>query len=464
MRPSLPLVLTLVACQEYTITPDKPEDPEPPVDTDVVVAVGQPDIEVSPAELRFGGLPPNCFTEPQILTITNKGDARLEVDSASLAGRGNEAFALSEAGPWKLRPGETVEVEVTFGPLDYVAYETVRVEVASNDPDEAVVKVPARGEGAEATYREDLFSQGLATAVDVLWVVDTSESMLDEQQALGRKMNVFISSFVNLGLDYHLAVTSTDMLSTGLQGEFAGPWMSSADAPATVASTFESQVVSLGAAGSADEKGFAAAKAALSGAPSTRAPNQGFLRADATLAIVAVSDEDDRDATPELPGASMNARVVNDFVTWLQGRKADPGDVTFSSMSGPASGGLSACAVSTGRSATAAPAYFKATRDTGGVWSNICNFDVTPFLQHLSFVAAGLEFRFPLSGEPLSVSPAVFTVEVTDADGNVTELPFDALDGWTYDSSENAVETHGSGIPEPGSSVRITYPVESSCD
>lgn len=459
MRPSpLPLVLALAACQEFTITPGDKDPIDVPEDSDVVIPVGQPDIQVSPEELRFGGLPPSCPAEPQTITIANKGDAKLQVSGAELKGLGNGAFTLSEPGPWTVPPGKSVDVEVSFTPLDYFTYDRVRIAVTSDDPDEEVVEVATLGEGADAVFREERFDQGLASKVDVLWVIDTSESMVDEQQKLGQAINVFIRSFVNLGLDYHIGVTSTDVTNTGLDGELAGPWMygssSGGMTEQQVITEFKSQA-NLGAGGSADEKGFAAMKRALTAPRTNNAPNQGFLRPDATLAVVAISDEDDREATGELSG-TMNAQTVNQYVSWLQGLKADPGDVTFSAMAGPASGGLSACGFTGG--ATAAPAYNKAARDTYGVWSSICTFDINPFLTHLSFVAAGLEFRFELSDTPASFSPSAITVTV---DGQA--VPYGAVDGWTYDQTTNAIELHGSAIPDPGESVVISYPVEGSC-
>ncbi len=460
MRRLFPILATFAACQEYTLKSDDVDDPGPIDDSDPAIEIGQPDIEVEPAEIRFGGQPPGCAAPDQTITIVNVGDAKLNVSSATLTGAGSGTFTLSDPGPWKLAPKESVQVNVSFTPDDYGDFDKVRVEVASNDPDEALVKVRAFGEGTDAVFREQIFEQGLASSVDVLWVIDTSESMLDEQQKLGRAIGTFIQSFVNLGLDYHIGITSTDVSGTGLNGELAGPWMygsaTGGQTDQVVISTFESQAA-LGALGSADEKGFAATKRALTAPLTNNAPNKDFLRADATLAVVVVSDEDDRDATGELSG-TMNAAVVNDFVTWAQGRKTDPNDVTFSAMAGPSSGGLSACG-SLASQATAAPAYNKAVRDTHGVWSNICNFDITPFLTHLSFVAAGLDFRFELAEQPLSFSPSAITVTV---DGQ--EVPYGALNGWTYDQNEQAVELHGSEIPGPGSTVVISYPVDGECN
>ena len=139
---------------------------------------------------------------------------------------------------------------------------------------------------------------------------------------------------------------------------------------------------------------------------------------------------------------------------WLESLKSDLSRVSFSGLVGPPSGGLFVC----GGEVEPAPQYHTAIRRSGGVWGNMCSLDLVPFLLHLSYVAAGLEFGFELSEAPLSASPAVVTVTV---DG--VEVPYDPLDGWTYDAATNAVQLHGSAIPEPGQTVIVTYPYDSAC-
>src|SRR5689334_5236429 len=46
--------------------------------------------------------------------------------------------------------------------------------------------------------------------VDLLWVVDNSGSMLPLQQNMTTNFNAFMSEFITKGLDFHMAVTTTD--------------------------------------------------------------------------------------------------------------------------------------------------------------------------------------------------------------------------------------------------------------
>jgi len=178
----------------------------------------------------------------------------------------------------------------------------------------------------------------------------------------------------------------------------------------------------------------------------------GFVRTDAKLAVAVVSDEDD-------VTSGLNA---NSFVTWLGGIKGgDLDEVSFSGLVGPQGNTCGSFPNIVG----AAPKYHAAINQTGGVWANICQFDVQTFLQFLSYVAAGLEINFELDETPLqSASPAVaFTVQVCDDQGNCQDVPFSATDGWTYDPATNEVQTHGSWIPDPGETIVVTYPVEGDC-
>lgn len=442
----LGLLLGLSGCQEFDID-DVKEDPPEDLDTDVAAPVLLPDIAVEPASLDFDHLPRDCPADPQVITVRNVGDAMLDVTDIALRGQGLEVFAISG----RLRaipPGGQLEVTVDFTPADWVTYDRVRVVVESNDPDEPTTEVPLLGVGAEDAIFEEVYAQQDAGAVDVLFVVDNSGSMSGELNALAGAFSTFISSFINLGLDYHIGVVTTDMDSASQSGRLVGAFIDENTPNATGVFT---QQAAQGAAGSGDERGMDAAKAALT-APLIQSENAGFLRTDANLAIVVVSDEDD----------SSTIRA-NAFATWLEALKPDPAMTSFSGMVGPDGGGLiptPACPLFSGDSdADHAPRYHDAIALTGGVWANICNMQaqVNTFLTFLSYVAAGLQYEFPLSHTPTSVGE--ITVEV---DGVV--LPYGPPNGWTYNPTTRLVTLLGNGVPGPGAGIRISYPYQTTCD
>lgn len=131
-------ILLLVACSEYAVksNADDPVDPVP--------EEGAPDIAVSPVALDFGTLPAGSVSDPQVVTVTNEGDATLVLSGAELASGG--PFQVTSLGALVLDPGGSTTFAVTFEPMAPGA-SLGEVVVASNDADEPAVTVDLSGEG-----------------------------------------------------------------------------------------------------------------------------------------------------------------------------------------------------------------------------------------------------------------------------------------------------------------------------
>ena len=213
----------------------------------------------------------------------------------------------------------------------------------------------------------------------------------------------------------------------------------------------QSQVVSeflvavdQGASGSGSEKGFDAVKAALT-EPLLSNENSGFLRPDASLSTIVISDEDD--------DSSMAA---NTFVSFLKGLKPQNPDLArFNALCGDR--GLGCTDFVNGVSATAGNKYIDATEDTNGFFSSICASNYDAALQEISFAAAGMTVNFPLSQTPVTLQSVSVTV-----DGVV--IPQDLNHGWTYDTDTNSITFHGDSIPGPDASVVVNYMIPSVCN
>lgn len=178
---------------------------------------------------------------------------------------------------------------------------------------------------------------------DFLFVIDDSGSMRKHQQQLTRTFPSFIAGIrqtIDLGVDIHVGVVTTNRYpgnddrcrelgalvtrttgtaaGTVVCGPFAegGAYISSAD---DLTKSFEC-VAKVGANGSQIEQPLAAALGALDpDSPAARC-NAGFLRADALLTIVMVSDENDQspgdvgdyvDAFAEIKGSRDAFTVVS---------------------------------------------------------------------------------------------------------------------------------------------------------
>ncbi len=170
----------------------------------------------------------------------------------------------------------------------------------------------------------DLFQQVAVRKVDILWVVDSSGSMAPKQARLAANFSGFINELLAARppIDFHIAVTSTDTddpaargaLRTWTLGSKSGNFISctpdvtgasvcntdtTPDAGTDDAVTAFTQMATVGTAGSAQERGLLAAFLSLSD-PNNQSTSTStkFIRPDAALYVVVVSDEDDASCVP----------------------------------------------------------------------------------------------------------------------------------------------------------------------
>ncbi|MEL6178367.1 MAG: hypothetical protein AAFS10_05410, partial [Myxococcota bacterium] len=70
-----------------------------------------------------------------------------------------------------------------------------------------------------ASQDETVQAQG-PNKVDILWVVDNSASMCEEQASLRDNINQVVQELDRVGADFQLAVVTTDMTTPGQLGRF----------------------------------------------------------------------------------------------------------------------------------------------------------------------------------------------------------------------------------------------------
>ena len=163
---------------------------------------------------------------------------------------------------------------------------------------------------ASSTVTQSSVVIGQNSKTDILFVVDNSGSMEDKQNDLRSNTDAFIAELAkSSGTSYHLGILTTDLYAATDAGRLrradatAPPFFwSSPEATdpnpaatrAAIVQGFQDTVHSLGIAGSSNEAALGTALTALTSTdPAVMAQNAGFLRDDADLAIIVVSDEDD---------------------------------------------------------------------------------------------------------------------------------------------------------------------------
>ena len=270
----------------------------------------------------------------------------------------------------------------------------------------------------------EAFEQQPAARVDLLWVVDDTASMAEEQAALADGFETFLTSLEASDLSYHVGVVTTEAT-----GELLGnPWIVTRESDDPVGDF--ARAVAVGTDGTADEAGLAAVVTAL-GDDLAAGANRGFRRADAVLHVIVVSDADDHSAALlDDPAASVEKLLAD--ATTQSGLPA-----MFSAVVGDEGSGCS------GEFGDAAPGdtYIGVARNTGGAVASVCAGDLDGILEKL----AGLTLAAP-DHVDLQQAPYGDTIRVS-VDG--TRLD----EGWTLEGTTVRFDE----APELGASIEVSY-------
>lgn len=306
----------------------------------------------------------------------------------------------------------------------------------------------------------EAFTQNAASKIDVLWVVDNSDSMGEEQDGLGLSFQSFINTLIATSVDYHIGVISTDPADGGLlnQGLSQVPFITTATPNA--ASVFLENVA-VGTSGSPVERGFETMTLALGAGPGwtpgtpPTPPNPGFLREDAALFVITVSDEDDESFGP----VSYYHRLVEAYKGF--GNEAL---ISVSAIVSPPD--AQPCFEPTrGAANRAGERYAELAARSGGELASICS-DFSEALSRLSSSAAGLRSVFELTGAPQTsgpiecpnVPPAPFCVRVHEVGApEPVTIPEGTQAGWSYDVDRNAIVFGVDVIPGAQATITIEY-------
>ncbi len=294
---------------------------------------------------------------------------------------------------------------------------------------------------AESRTWTDRVLQLSPPEVDVLWVIDNSSSMEDEQGALIEHFPFFADYFVASGTDYHIGVISTDIYNPEQNGTLHGVdgvlWID--DETVDPIGQFD-DLARLGITGSGDEAGLGAIYRALEEKVDT--VNAGFRRPDAALHTVVITDEEDQ--TPPWIVS------LDEFVAWYRSL-APEDEISFNSIvsytdEGAPDPGLR---------------YLYVTDKVGGVEWDIMDPAWDTVLDRLGVQAAGERLEFFLSHRPILDTLTVYEL----LDNGVVILHEEAVldstgalvgGAWTFSEVRNSV-SFVEYVPAPGSALEISY-------
>jgi len=444
-------------------------------------ASASPCLSIEPAEIDFGRVAPGCQTSEKVITVSNVCQTPLRLQSARINDTADaDAFVVLRRPLGRLlKPSERDEITVAFIPQDVGEFTgAVRIEVEDSEPYVATL----RGEGTLNAVQTDVFDQKAPPKVDILWVIDNSGSMLPYQNSLATNLPAFLTFANNQNIDFRMALTTTGLRSGGsCPGGVTGAedgrfYPVDGSRPRILTPTtpdLEEHWASNIMVGIChdDEQPYEAAKRALSEPLINEVKdsryntpwndgNAGFLRKEASLSIIMVTDE--RDHAHEIRGNTMLPLDYVEFFRSVKGGSRNRHMVKLHAITGPRTGEARTCHADEG------DRILVGVDETQGVWIDICTPMVSDNwaegLKKMSEGAFGFSARFFLRGQPARRqggfgTPTEADIEVF-VDGS-RKAPVNESNArvWTYDPETNAIDFTPLFIPKPGSQVSASYHV-----
>lgn len=251
-----------------------------------------------------------------------------------------------------------------------------------------------------------------AQGLDVLWVLDNSASMYEEQEQLAAHTQAFADGLSRVDIDLRLGVMSTDALA-----EQPPLWLDGGSA--SLAQDFSAAILNQGL-GAREEQGFDAALWALS-----------ELRPGADAELLFFSDEDDQ--------SQASAQTL------VEQYRAYAGVLGVNAIVGDPPQGCASLVAA----ADPAPVYLEAVALSEGSRDSICSLDYDAMLARMALHVLGLEDQFALAELPELDSMEVLLDERV--------VPRDPVNGWSYEAGNNLLVLHGDYVPSPGEVLQASY-------
>ena len=280
----------------------------------------------------------------------------------------------------------------------------------------------------------DKFNQtGEAAKVDILWVVDNSGSMREEQDALAYNFDVFIRSFSEKAVDFQMGIITTDTRSNYWQKNLNESLKALNDEKMAedkdkFMDDFK-RLIQVGTHGWGYEKGLKASTM-FTNSISNNGKAAEYFRDDAYLIVVYISDEEDQ----------SEGKVAN-YLKDLQKWKDHDGLVKAYSIVDVAGKTPNGYGYTKGYER-----YAEITNQSGGKIADITG-DFHNTLSEFGEDIVGLTDKYPLGARPY--------------DENAIKVFVDGVEwssGWNYNQSNNTIEF--SVIPPLGSVIEVKYQVE----
>ncbi len=327
------------------------------------------------------------------------------------------------------------------------------------------------------TFRQNSGTQN--AKIDVLWVIDNSGSMQSSQENLANNFPSFIDNFTDKGLDFQMAVTTTQaylslpvfnsyynsvpqpayyegqeqgwiaQFRDGAPGIHSGFRLLTPETP-NLNNVFVTNAMQ-GIDGKGDERSLQSMRAAL------ESPlNASFVREGSFLSVIIVTDEDDfsHDGTAMYERYDRPLHTIDSYVEFLDSltqsgglqRRYSVNTISVNSQECLNSiyNGAQKIGTRVGQLAEA----------TGGVKGNLCG-NFAEELELISQSIVQLSTQFSLADR----KPIPETIKVWVNGQSVPSASLNPANngGWVYNPSSNSIIFQGDYIPAQGATIQVSF-------
>ena len=268
------------------------------------------------------------------------------------------------------------------------------------DPDAPQIPIPPGGEPNDPEppnppknyiKKEQIVKVTAQSETDILFVVDNSGSMREEQVGLADKIDGFMTLIQKL--DWQIGLTTTDpRLNTRDANNISRPWgdgqlrpfdringsqfvMRSNEESLESAQSKLAEAIQVGIRGSGDERGINAVYRALERSLSSQGPHRQLFRLESKLAVVLISDEDECSIGNCLSNSPKS--VPENIIQLVQETFGEQKVFQFHSIIFKP--GDASCTTGFNQGHT----YAHLTVLTGGILGSVCDDDYTEILQQM---------------------------------------------------------------------------------
>jgi len=401
-----------------------------------------PCLEVVPRVLDFGSAKEGCTSTAHEIKVYHLGlphcPRNIAISSISLAKGMNNEFKFSQIFQRTYVSAKKPFVLNMLYKAKDLGADVGTLHINTDFLPQSPLTVSLLARGVLTEQQRDTFQQIREPQADILFIVDDSGSMQEEQKSLAGNFQSFIKWAVSLHVNYHIGVTTTDITGRHFPAGCLHGYPRFIDRNTISKETKFSQNIRVGTLGSPLEKGFEAAYRALS-LPTRENPNcnKGFYRPDASLSLIFVSDE--KEQSPQSYEFYLN------FFKNLKGIR-EMSLIRASVVVGPPPNGCHN--TGTGR-ATAAPKYWQLASDLGGIRASICAANWGKTVSQLGSVSFGYRRQFYLSRKP-DIRSLIVKV-------NGKLIPEHHLNGWVFDKVSNSILFSKSKTPLAGAVITVDY-------